>query len=105
MVRRILLVEAPLFRDLCVDLRDSLCGVAPSPYPSPSGGGDTVYPLPAGEGGQRPGEGPPRHPLIALTSRKIDASETFKIQNDINERGKWGCLNLMKALIRVRRSR
>jgi putative protease len=32
-------------------------GVLPSPYPSPRGRRNTVYPLPRGEGGQRPGEG------------------------------------------------
>src|ERR1035437_9176387 len=34
--------ETVFFRPGCVSLRDSLCGVAPSPYPSPTGGGNTI---------------------------------------------------------------
>jgi len=45
-------------------------GGTPSPYPSPRGRGDTMRPLPRGEGGQRPGEG--GHNLASVTAAYDD---------------------------------
>ena len=69
----------------------------PSSYPSPKGRRNTVYPLPSGEGGQRPGEGPrslnPRRLEIILDlelvkkQKKVrmcrSSMRTFRIQSPV----------------------
>ena len=78
MYRYLVSIRKRSFSALAVSIIGLACAAYPSPYPSPKGGGYTVHPLPLGEGGQRPSEGPPRNPSISLPGRKMPR---FRIGN------------------------